>query len=309
MSKLISVVILSWNRKQDIVQTLDDLLTQDFSDYEVIIVDQGSTDGTIEMLEQRFVPKGVKLICLHKNLGVPGGRNVGAVNARGRLLVFLDNDASFGKDALRKIVDKFQANPTVGIIGFKILNAYTKELDMGSWVYQKNFLAKKDEEFLTYTFCGCGHAIRKEVFEKAGFYWDDLFFSWEEPEFSLKALNCGFGILFCPEIQVFHRISPEKRVVNSEHECRRLRNSLWVSWRYFPFWGALQETFMRAGAYLVKGMRHRCFFQMLFVLITSFRRFGLIFNKQTKIRKSVFAQYRKLSSKGNLRSQIETLFK
>ncbi len=249
------------------------------------------------------------MICLHKNMGVPGGRNIGVANARGRFLVFLDNDASFEDGSLSKIVGKFKANPEIGIIGFKILNSHTKELDMGSWVYQKSFMEKQDEEFSTYTFCGCGHAIRCEVFEQAGFYWDDLFFSWEESELSLKALNAGFGILYCPEIKVFHRISLEKRIFNSEHECRRLRNSLWVAWRYFPFWGAVRETCVRTPVYLVKGIRHRCFLKMVFVLLLSFRRFGMIFNKKPRVSGNAYARYRKLSAKGNLWTQTAFLLK
>ena len=281
---------------------------EDLSECEVLIVDQGSKDGTIEMLKHDFVPRGIKLICLHKNLGVPGGRNVGAANASGQFLIFLDNDASFGKDSLVKIIPKFNANPNIGIIGFKILNSSTNKIDLGSWVYQKSYLAKENEEFQTYTFCGCGHAIRKEVFDRAGYYWDDLFFSWEESEFSLKALNCGFGILYCPEIVVLHRVSPENRIINIDHECKRLQNSLWVAWRYFPFSGALLETFIRAGAYLIKGLRNKCFINMMRTLIMSFGRFRLLFEPKYKIKKESYIRYRILSNKGCVVSQLYYLF-
>lgn len=300
---MISVIILSWNRKKEILRTLDDLQRQTYKDFEIVVVDQGSTDGTLEAVASY----PVRIIRLHQNFGVPGGRNVGAVNAKGDVLVFLDNDASLSDDALERVVALFK-DKSIGIVGFQILIESTKMLDLSSWVYQKGKLKDSDKAFYSYTYCGCGHAIRKGLFDTVGYYWDELFFSWEESEYSIRVLDAGHSILYSPDIKVYHRISPENRTFKPEGECLRLKNSLWVLWRYFPVFYAIRHSFVRIGVYFIKGFRQKCFLLMLWYLLKSFSKIGLIFNKEYKISKETFIKYLKLSDKGPVFSQLKHLF-
>jgi hypothetical protein len=293
---VVSIIILSWNRKADTLITLDSLKCQSYKDYEVILVDQGSNDGTPEAVREKF-PE-VNIVKLHRNSGVPFGRNVGAINARGDILVFVDNDASMDCNALKLTVGKFLKENDLGIIGFRILNAFTQQLDLSSWFYPKNKLKDSNNEFYTYTFCGCGHAIRKELFKKIGFYWDDLFFSWEEVDLSLKAMNAGYKIVYDPNIVVYHRIAKEKRTSGDVYECLRLRNSLWVTWRYIPFCYACKESVARICGYLIKSIRKKCFIKMLLYLFMSFSKINLIFNRKYKISRTALKEYRILSEKG-----------
>jgi GT2 family glycosyltransferase len=302
---LVSVVILSWNRQAEIKKTLADLDRQTYTNFEVLVIDQGSSDGTPEAIEKLF-PR-VRVIRLPGNLGVPGGRNIGVAKAQGDIVVFLDNDASLENEGLTKTVEKFKNNPHLGILGFRILDAKTGELDLGSWVYQKNKIAEAQSEFLTYTYCGAGHAIRKEVFQKAGYYWDELFFSWEEMELSIKAINAGYDILYDPQIVVYHRVSKEKRATNKVHEGLRLRNSLWVLWRYMPWRYSLPMTGVRIFAYLVKAVRNRFLFSMITCLFAAFTRVGLVLNKKDKISGAALERFKALSAKGSLGVQLRWL--
>jgi GT2 family glycosyltransferase len=226
----VSLILLSWNRKNDILRTIESLKRQSYADFETIVVDQGSTDGTLEAI----APYPIQIIKLHNNIGVPGGRNIGAAKAKGDLLVFLDNDAELKEDALEIVVNRFQQEENLAIIGFKILNAFTKELDILSWPYQKSRLRECNTEFETYIYCGAGHAIRKRIFSEVGYYWDELFFGWEEMDLSIRAMDAGYHIVYDPRIVVYHYRSPENRTLKAQHDCQRLKNSLWVLWRYFP---------------------------------------------------------------------------
>ena len=302
----LSIIILSWDRKEDLLKTLEDLKSQSFKDFEIIVVDQGSTDGVLQEIENKF--SYVKIIRLHKNFGVPGGRNVGAINALGDILVFLDNDASFCDDALQKIENHFNQDARLGILGFKILINGTNELDLSSWAYQKDKINDADKPFETYTFCGCAHAIKREVFEQIGYYWDELFFAWEEVEFSIRAIAAQWKITYDPSIEVYHRISKKQRTVNSKHECLRLRNSLWVLWRYMPIDHAISHSFVRIFAYLVKSVRQKCFLKMFCTVFLSFQKIGLFFQYKDRIPRDILKKYIKLSSKGSIIKQLKWLF-
>jgi len=302
---MISVVILSWNRKEELKRTLKDLGRQTCKDFEIVIVDQGSDDGVREYLQKEC--SSMKVIYLDNNIGVPGGRNTGARASSGDILVFLDNDASLSDDALEIVSEKFRLNEKLGIIGFKILNAENDDLDISSWAYQKAKIRDADREFETYTYCGCGHAIRKEVFEKVGYYWEDLVFSWEEQEYSLRVLDKGFDIIYTPEIKVYHRFSGLNRVFNPEHECLRLRNSLWVTWRYMPGYYALGHSIVRIMTYLVKSIKNRCLGMMVMSLVRSFSRIWLLFDKNRRISGKTFRKYIGLSRKGTILEQAKYL--
>ena len=303
---MLSVVLLNWNRKEEIIKTLFDLSLQTYKDFEIVLIDQGSQDGSIEVIQEQF--PWIRQIKLFKNLGVPGGRNMGALNARGDILVFLDNDASLECNALERIAQRFSKESNLGIIGFKILNANTGVLDLSSWVYEKNRLKDANNEFYSYTFCGCGNAIRKNVLEDAGYYWEDLFFGWEEMDLSIKVLAAGFKIVYDPSIVVKHRISNERRTSNSKHECLRLINSLWVLWRYMPIGYALGESIKRIVVYGIKGIKHRCFGLMIVYLILSFKKFNLLFRRKDKIPEDIFREYKALIDRGPISQQIKDLF-
>lgn len=299
---MVSIVVLSWNRKEDTLKTLRDLKCQTYKGYEVVLVDQASDDGTPEAVLKEF-PE-VNVIKLHRNFGVPSGRNIGIVNAKGEILVFIDNDASLACDVLEKVIERFSREDSLGIIGFKILNAFTKTLDLSSWVYQKNKIKESENEFYTYTFAGGSCAIRKELFNRIGFYWDILFFSWEEMDLSLRAINSDYNIIFAPNMIAYHRISQEKRKFQSFNECLRLRNNLWVLWRCMPIVYLTSESIIRICAYLIKGIRQRCFMRMLLYLCKSFSKIGLILNKEYKISRSALEKYRMLADKGPFFKQL-----
>ena len=193
-------------------------------------------------------------------------------------------------------------------MGFKVVNAKTGKLDLSSWPYQKSKIKDSEKEFDTYTFCGAGHAIKKEIFQKAGTYWDELFFSWEEMDLSLRVLDAGYRIIYNPKVTVYHRISEEKRTSNALHECIRLKNSLWVFWRYMPRGHALLETVFRVPTYLIKGMRKGCFFRMLVYVFVALKKINLLFDNSHCISKEALRKYKRLSDKGPVFDQLRYLF-
>lgn len=230
----VSVIILNFNRKDDVLYTIGSIYKSNAShhDFEIILVDQNSSDGSPNAVSESF-PE-VNLFCSNTNLGVAGGRNKGVELAKGDILVFLDDDAHFKtKDALLKIQNIFDLDQKVGIVGFKIFDVHQQIRD---WQY--HLLSKKhaDKAFYTQQYVGCGHAIRTNVFKRLGGYSTDLFFWGEEIEFCLKTFrekDCN--ILYWPGIEVIHRVSPISRHHwKTTRTSYKTRNRFAILLNYFP---------------------------------------------------------------------------
>ena len=188
---LITVLIVTWNRKKDILETVQSIYEQAYQNFEIIVVDNSSNDGTVDTL--CHVYPDVKIVPLDRNMGVSVGRNAGIAIAQGEIIFCLDSDASPGRDTLNNLVRKFQAEPRVGVINSKIVNAYTQTIDGGpGWVYSSKQKAQQYKEFLSFSFSETGAAIRKEVFDRVGLFWDFLFFGCEGQEFSLRVWDAGY---------------------------------------------------------------------------------------------------------------------
>lgn len=231
---MVSVIILNYNRKDDIIFTLKKVQENNKSvEYEIIVVDQNSNDGSQLAIKNKF-PE-VNLFCSKSNLGVPGGRNKGAEIAKGDILVFLDDDSHFDTDnSILKIENMFNNNPEIGIIGFKVLDT---NYNIRDWVYHKNTLKHNNNIFETQQFVGCGHAIRKSLFEKINGYSEELFFWGEEIEFCIKTfLYTEFKIIYYPNIEVIHRVSPRSRLFwSGKRTYYQTRNRFCLINTYFKY--------------------------------------------------------------------------
>jgi GT2 family glycosyltransferase len=114
---LVSIVIATWNRRLDVLETIRSVYGQDYPRFEIIVVDNASTDGTADELRASF--PDVKLICLPENRGASGGRNAGMVQARGKYILCLDSDASPEQAPCEPSSDAFEDDPSVGAVNSK----------------------------------------------------------------------------------------------------------------------------------------------------------------------------------------------
>lgn len=251
---LMSVLIVTWNRKEDVLETIRSVYEQRYENFEIIVVDNGSVDCTVEALHQAY--PAVKIVELEKNIGISAGRNAGIKVAKGDIILCLDSDASPKVDALTNIVHKFQSAPEIGVINSKIVDATTKEIGAAGWVYSEKGKIDQDCEFLSYSFSEGGAAIRREVFDKVGMFWDRLFFGSEGTELSLRVLDAGYKILYYPSSLVYHRASPQSRIGGSEREYLFFKNNLYIYLVRFPWWMFIFFASLKTGAALLRGIRH-----------------------------------------------------
>ena len=147
----VSIVIVNWNRLDDILTNLHYLMQQKGPRTEVVVVDNGSTDGSAERLSQH---RGIRLIRLATNVGPALARNHGITSARGKYVVFLDSDAILSKSGLAKLVRRMESDPTIGIIGCRIVNSRTRKTD--PWIHALPASTHELREFDTYSFSAAG---------------------------------------------------------------------------------------------------------------------------------------------------------
>jgi GT2 family glycosyltransferase len=253
-SILVTVLIVAWDRKQDTLETIKSVHEQAYEDFEIVVVDNGSRDGTVEAVHQAY--PAVRVIALDRNVGIAAGRNAGIASARGDIVLCLDSDASLGHDTLTHVVQKFQADPALGVINSKIVNAYTRQFDqIAGWAYTEKNKADQDREFLSFSFSEGGCAIRKEVFDKVGLFWDLLFFGSEGQEFGLRVWDAGYKILYCPEAVVYHRVSPERRIAGGSLDYLLFRNALFIYLLRYPCWMLMFYVPLKTAAVLVRATR------------------------------------------------------
>lgn len=290
---LVSVVIVTWNRQEDILKTVQSVYDQSYRNVEIIVVDNASTDDSVEALSQAY--PDANIIRLDRNMGPTGGRNAGVVASQGDIIFILDSDASVERDTLTKVVRKFQADQNLGVIACKVVNYYTKQFDsVAGWIFSEKDKIDQDKEFLSWSFSECGCAIRKSAFNKAGLFWDFLFFGREGEDLAVRIWDAGYRILYSPEALVYHRVSSSERVKGGNRLYYDLRNSLYVYLVRYPWWMAAGFVSLKVALSLVKGLRGGCSSTVLRAFLDVIRHFPFLLKERKPISNKTAIHYIKL---------------
>jgi len=122
----VSVIIVNWNGKQHLEESLGSLSKQTFKAFETILVDNGSVDGSIELVEKNFPT--VKIIRLNRNEGFCRGNNIGLQHARGDFIALLNNDTLVDMNWLEELFKAMTKHYHVGICASCIVNYYSRDV-------------------------------------------------------------------------------------------------------------------------------------------------------------------------------------
>ena len=252
----VSVIIPTFNRKANIVNSLKSLALQEYeqSDFEVIIVDDGSSDGTIEAIDN-VSPRPLNLTVLSQcNRGPAVARNAGARVARGNYILFMDDDCVPDKFWIREIVKPY-SDPLVGGVGGRI--KYSPPND--HWANRAASVADSgpgqpvnQEGNLEY-FVTANASVRKSVFDGLGGFDEEFRYAAQEDiELAMRIVNQGFRLAYCNEA-----------IVDHYHD--------------FSFFGIIKRGFQIGKSERLLGLKHGGNRQGIYALLLAFFGFFLIF--------------------------------
>jgi GT2 family glycosyltransferase len=251
MNPLISVITLNWNRKDDVSRTLESILADQYEPKEVIMVDNGSTDGSTDAVKSQF--PGVKVIELNKNEGVRG-YNEGIEAASGEIILLVDNDMDLLQtDSMQKIAVYFNSNPRLGVAALQVRDQTRKNLSPNNPKYWE----QEGNDSCGYpcsTFDGGGAAFRKSVLQQTGLYLAEFFVYHSEVDLSTRIWDAGYEIRYFPEVAVSHRESPVARNTSLQ-TFYSARNYLWYVWIYYPRSMRVVETLHFLQRSAIRNMR------------------------------------------------------
>lgn len=243
--KQVSVIIPVYRVEKFIAATVQSVLEQTYKDFELLIVDDGSPDQSIEIC-QRFNDPRVKIIC-QENRGVSSARNTGIRYARGNYLAFLDADDLWLPEKLGKHVEHLDKFPSVGV-SFSC-SAFIDEAGQPLGIYQ---ISKLKEITPRYVLCrnpvgnGSVPVIRREVFEAIRFqehlegtgkdcYFDEQFHHFEDVECWLRiALTTNWQIAGIPEALTLYRVNSGGASANLLKQLEDLEKVLEKTRAYAP---------------------------------------------------------------------------
>jgi len=214
------VLTLNWNGKRFIGECLESLERLDYSNYEIVVIDNGSTDGSIQYI-QKFFPK-VKLLANGENLGYAKGLNRGleyAYERGAKYFLILNNDTKIDKNGLKALVNVATEHPECGYITGKIYY-YDKPdtLQTVGFRLRKDFVTvhigvnEKDvgqyDSVEKREFCDdVMMLVSQRVYCEVGGYSPVFFLNGEEFDWQLRGKRQGFEILYTPHAKTWHKVS------------------------------------------------------------------------------------------------------
>lgn len=244
------VVVVNWNGKVDTLACLNSLHRMTYTNFQVLVIDNGSTDESISAI--RTDHPWVEVIETGINLGYAGGNNVGmkhAVANGADFVLVLNNDTEVAPDLLDRLVEASQQHPAAGILGPRLYYHHDPEriwFAQGIWSNREIYFTwpgqgLKETEFgieQTETDYVCGAALffRAEVARRIGYFDERFFLVFEEADWCYRARKAGFETRMVPSARVWHKVGAS---FGSEASPLRAyfsaRNSLlWIS-SHMPF--------------------------------------------------------------------------
>lgn len=216
---LVSIVSVNWNQPDLTRHMLESLEGVTYPNCETFVVDNGSTKGDLRSLKNDF--PDMKLIISPENLGFAGGNNLALDKVSGKYVLLLNNDTEVDPGFLEPLVNLMESDASIGIVSPKIFFFDQKDTLQYAGTTLMHPITGRGRKFgyneidqgqydkLTETGFtnGACMLIRKTIFDKIGFLYENYFLYYEEHDFTHRARELGYKIYFQPESRIFHKVS------------------------------------------------------------------------------------------------------
>ncbi|GAB4482086.1 MAG: glycosyltransferase family 2 protein [Anaerolineales bacterium] len=245
-SPLASIILVAWNSAAYLPRCLESLAAQTFTDFEIIVIDNGSTDGCVDDLPARWPGLNLRLVPLPKNTGFSAANNLGARLARGEWLALLNTDAFPESAWLENLLRAAGENPQYHFFSSRQLSALDAErLDGDGDAYHVSGLAwrwglgypaasRGLENREVFGACGAAALYRRDVFLQVGGFDEDLFSYLEDVDLSFRLRLAGHRCLYVANAIVHHIASASLGVASDFALYHANRNMVWIWLRNMP---------------------------------------------------------------------------
>jgi len=213
----IAIVIVNWNRRDDLLVLLDSLYDAGYSNYDIIVIDNASTDDSVTALREKY--PGVKLIQNAENLGGTGGFNTGLRYVLGcdySFVWLLDNDAVALPEALEALVDVMTSDSSIGLVGSKLLHPADTTLinEIGADINpftarpKPKHMNERDRQLpsvLDVDYVAvCSVLVRLSAVKRVGLMDEAYFLMWDDMEWGMRFGNAGYRVVAATKSCVTH---------------------------------------------------------------------------------------------------------
>lgn len=244
----VTVIIVSWNTREILRRCLHSIYDQTKSvQFDVIVVDNGSTDGSAEMVRSEF-PR-VILVCNAENRGFAAANNEGIRRARSRYILLINSDTIVLSAAIDKTVAFADANPRAALVGCRILNAdgtwqpscylFPSVLNLFLLAFGLSKLCPRNRFFGRERMVwwqgrsqrrvdmikGCFMLARQQAIEQVGLMDEEFFLYAEDADWCYRFAEAGWQIIFTPEAEIVH-ISEASSSLNADQRMLRLHRGI-----------------------------------------------------------------------------------
>jgi len=251
----VSVIIVNLNGDPFIYDCLDGLMRQSYEDFETIVVDNGSNDGSPKKIREKF--PSIKVIELGANKGFAFACNEGFRRSKGEEIAVLNNDAVPDQDWLKQMVSALDSDPGLGMVACKVLSQKSGKFESGGLYPGRNGLVylfvpgDQDRQQPVFGACGVGGLYRGKMLRELGFYPEDFFIYYEDADIAYRTQRAGFSAVYCPAAVLSHLGSETTTGMGIKNYClprNRLRTIVrnWdlsiiiknLPWLLFYEWGS-----------------------------------------------------------------------
>lgn len=238
----VSVVIPTWNGRDLLLHALRSLSLQSWQDFETIIVDNGSTDDTVERLEIAF--PDVRIVRFSENRGFAAAVNAGIRAAHGDIVVLMNNDTEAATGWLAALVAVLDANPSAGSCASRMISYHDRAVIDSAGVQFGLFASnighgqpdgpQFSQQREVFGACAGAAAYRRRVLDEVGLFDETFFAYFEDVDLAARIQLAGHRCLYVPDAVIYHHGSATSDRMAGTRFHLLMRNALTVFFRYAP---------------------------------------------------------------------------
>src|SRR5258708_1721280 len=211
----VSIIVLNWNGRKFLENCLDSLQKLTYNSIEIIVVDNNSKDGSVELVKEKY-PK-ILLVENKENHGFAKGNNIGYEKSNGEYILILNNDTKVTPDFLDPLVKTFEKDSTIGCVQPQIRLLEDKEILDGAgafltstgFLYHFGYLKNKNKDIYNrqteiFSAKGACMLLNRKAIEKVGLFDEDFFIFFEETDLCFRLWLSGFTVVYEPKSIIYH---------------------------------------------------------------------------------------------------------